>query len=540
MSDSSSEGGPGGNGANGNGGGGSGPLDPQQHPAQAVIQVFGGIRPMAHKLGIAVSTVQGWKERGTIPRSRHPEIQAAAAGAGLALDPQLLAASDQTQPPVIEGVGAPVAEPVEAPPPAASPGPAPAALHPEREAPGWLRRLAPQLPAVALGGVLVVAGVLLAMGTSDLWLAGSTAPQGDLGALETRLAALEARPAGVADPDPRLAALEGRLEALRQQLAALPSGGDPAALQALRAELLAAATAAVQPALEASAGQLAALGAALDETRKELADLAARIQSLPADGVAAGELKQTLGADIAQLTERILALEATTGAQASRLGALDTLDQRIADSVGAAEARLARELETRLAGALAALPAPAAPATDPGAATLALAAAGLKEAVAAGRAYGSELALLRQLAAGDAALGSALDRLAPLAEQGLAPESRLLAEFPAVAQAIVAAERGDAGGGDWFEDLWLSLGDLVTVRPIGEVAGDGAAARVARAEQRLAAGDLAAAVAELEGLAGAPAEAAAPWLAAAKGRLEALAAADALMQQALARLAAGG
>ena len=45
---------------------------------------------------------------------------------------------------------------------------------------------------------------------------------------------------------------------------------------------------------------------------------------------------------------------------------------------------------------------------------------------------------------------------------------------------------------------------LVTVRPVGaDVEGDDAAARVARAEARLAEGDLAAAVAEVEALEGA-------------------------------------
>ena len=56
---------------------------------------------------------------------------------------------------------------------------------------------------------------------------------------------------------------------------------------------------------------------------------------------------------------------------------------------------------------------------------------------------------------------------------------------------------------------------LVTVRPVGaDVAGESAAARVARAEAALADGDLAAAVAELEPLDGAADAAAAPWLAA--------------------------
>ena len=42
--------------------------------ALQVIRLFGGTRPMAHKMGVAASTVQGWKERGAIPESRHAEI----------------------------------------------------------------------------------------------------------------------------------------------------------------------------------------------------------------------------------------------------------------------------------------------------------------------------------------------------------------------------------------------------------------------------------------------------------------------------------
>ncbi len=45
----------------------------------AVIEAFGGIRPMAHKLGVPVSTVQGWKQRNAIPDNRVADILAAAA-----------------------------------------------------------------------------------------------------------------------------------------------------------------------------------------------------------------------------------------------------------------------------------------------------------------------------------------------------------------------------------------------------------------------------------------------------------------------------
>ena len=52
-------------------------------PDGEIIERFGGIRPMASKLGVAVTTVQGWKERGHIPEGRLPQIIAAAAELGV-------------------------------------------------------------------------------------------------------------------------------------------------------------------------------------------------------------------------------------------------------------------------------------------------------------------------------------------------------------------------------------------------------------------------------------------------------------------------
>ncbi len=80
-------------------------------------------------------------------------------------------------------------------------------------------------------------------------------------------------------------------------------------------------------------------------------------------------------------------------------------------------------------------------------------------------------------------------------------------------------------GNSLIDQAASNLMRLVTVRPVGaDVEGEGAAARVARAEADLEQGDLAAAVAELEALEGPAAAAAAAWLAEAKTRLGATAA----------------
>lgn len=59
------------------------PSDQNQTPGgpavERIIERFGGIRPMAHKLDIPVTTVQGWKKRGAIPLARHADLRVSAA-----------------------------------------------------------------------------------------------------------------------------------------------------------------------------------------------------------------------------------------------------------------------------------------------------------------------------------------------------------------------------------------------------------------------------------------------------------------------------
>ena len=77
----------------------AGAADTSDHVrAGPLIECFGGIRPMAAKLGVPVSTVQGWKQRDAIPVGRLADIEAAAAEHGVALPKRVQANEDKAAP----------------------------------------------------------------------------------------------------------------------------------------------------------------------------------------------------------------------------------------------------------------------------------------------------------------------------------------------------------------------------------------------------------------------------------------------------------
>ena len=80
------------------------------------------------------------------------------------------------------------------------------------------------------------------------------------------------------------------------------------------------------------------------------------------------------------------------------------------------------------------------------------------------------------------------------------------------------------------------VGEVVTVRPTGEIEGESAGAVIARAEVRLSDDELADAVGELTALKGAAASAMTPWKARAEGRIAAEEAINSIGARAIARL----
>ena len=166
-----------------------------------------------------------------------------------------------------------------------------------------------------------------------------------------------------------------------------------------------------------------------------------------------------------------------------------------------------------------------------------LAVGNLGGALSTARPFAAELTALTELAAKDPALAAQVKDLtlplAPRAATGVPTLVELQSRFPATARAIVDAVKQAAPAAventesqSWYQRPlgWLSaagdwLSSQVSVRPVGEVAGDDPGARAARAEVRLSQNDLAAAVKELDGLSGPAGAAAATWLGDAQARL---------------------
>ena len=334
----------------------------------------------------------------------------------------------------------------------------------------------------------------------------SEAPRADaaVAALDERLTDLAARLAAVeaADVGDTLGSVVARIDGVTDGVATLD---DRLADMEERVAILGEA-----PAADAGSGL-----AALDDRVAEMEERFTVLREAPASGT---------GAALAALDDRVASLEAAPGAD----GALAAIAAE-ADRLAA----LAADLDRRIA-TLEARPAPA------GAAAAALlAVAQLRAALAGSGPYDAALAALRAVADGDAEVAAALDTLAAGAAAGMPTLAMLQDRFAALAGLIVRAGHGPSGE-SWVDLTLARLAELVTVRRVGgTVPGDSPEAVVARAEARLAAGELAAAVAEVGALAGAPGEAAAGWLAEARARLAAERALAALEARAVAALGGG-
>ena len=300
--------------------------------------------------------------------------------------------------------------------------------------------------------------------------------------------------------------------------------------------------------------QLAAATADLAKSKEQVASLTAATATLEDElkGVKAAMPAPSQPPDLKPLTDRIAALESKLSTLESQPAANGAPAPADIERLTAENAQLRNELAALktqldalggLAPRLDALDQAVKSRTaDSGGAAIVLAVSHLGSALATGQPFRPELDALTAIAAADPAVAADVKTLTqPFADRaavGVPTLVDLQARFPATAKAIAAAAQqstsAEPGAEGWMNRVlgWLDT----TVRPVGDVPGDDPKSRVARAETRLAAGELAAAVDELKGIDGPPATAAAPWLADAEARLAADHAAGALQLAAAARL----
>ena len=483
------------------------------NPAEEVIQRFGGLRPMANKLQIAVSTVQGWKARGHIPAARQEDILAAARKYAIDISESDLAAATETasdpaqrpwSPETVkeragddrapspkgsaEGSGttqsatAAASSKVSSGAASAQSAEASAESSPAASAAKGAGGSGLGMGLVLGAGILIL-GLGAAVASRDLWLpmvdGGASSPAAqDIANLQSRVTRLEERPQAPDLAQPlnemrtRVEVMEGQVAELAKSLAEAPPQGTEAS--------------------SAVSGQIASQ---LNDFGTQLGQLSQRLADLEASTDVEGEITEIKQTSV-DLRERVSDLD-------GKLAELREAQQQ----AGASEAR---------------------------AAALALALGQLREALRFSAPYAEQMKGIAALAgeSGAAALGT----LEAHAATGVPTLDDLTASFPEMAGDVVAASYGEGEEG-WVAGIVRRASKVVSVRQVGDVEGDSASAIVARSESKLADGDLSGAVTELESLQGEPAAAAAGWLAQAKTRLDAEAAMADLIQQAIGRLA---
>jgi len=462
--------------------------DDNDQPAGAIIAAFGGIRPMAAKLGAPVSTVQGWKQRDTIPAARMPEIR------------QIAEANDITLP--APGGGAVIAESAIILPDGRADTEGSAAVSGRKDSRATTQKSSTAsdagksrpAPASSTGGrrssAIAVLALLVALGAAG-WVWWSTEGPGATGAENARLSALEGRVARLAESpgDPGKAdsaALAAQLESLRQEVSAL---------------------------------SIPDISAALAPVRNELEQL----------GKTVAEIEFSSGSDLeGRLSELEAALQTLSESAAA-------ISQARADALGEIEARIAG-LGERFSGLQQEGARQEAAAID--AIALTLAASQLRRDIERGRPFRDALTTLESVSTGDGEVNALVGQLGKNAETGVASLEELVFSFDATAVRILDNAPADADN-TIVDQILDRARRVVRIRRVGtDVPPESVDGRIARAEFRLGEGDVAGAVTILGELEGGAAEAAQPWVERAKAHVAATATLETVETLALARLRA--
>ena len=400
-----------------------------------IIDRFGGIRPMAAKLGVAVTTVQGWKVRGHFPDGRRDEILDMAAKLGIDMGGGGPAAEPE---PVAEPKPEPEQRPkIEAAPAQTAPGkperrPSAAAARPAHGFVAWIALMA----AIIVGAAVVTVP----------WWGPILNPAGSAPGSGARTAAeIQEMTANIGRLSSELTA---RLDLLNSRVVLLEQGAG---------EDLGPQLAALDRGLGSLSTGLEALNAGITGMEARIAAVESAPPKVP-ESVAVALAGQLAG--IAALNDGVATLRGELAALGARVTELET-----------------RPIQTGYQVAV-----------------VALAIGQLAAAVNAGWPYRNELDGLELVARDDALVleSDAIAALSPWADHGIWTRAALHRRFAEIAPAIYRALE-ESGSDDWLDQVWDSLKTVVTWR---RTEGD---SPVSRAEAALAKDDLKGAVAAFEG-----------------------------------------
>jgi hypothetical protein len=310
----------------------------------------------------------------------------------------------------------------------------------------------------------------------------------DYAALAARVAAVEAR---LVAPSPGIDAVQSAMSQLARRADQLDS------------RLAAVEKRPAPPSVDTDAinSALGALGRRVDQlepaAKPDLGPLRAGMQ----------QVEQRLAAIETQSASRIASETAASKDMQQELSRLGKVEGDLADRVAALEreAQSQEKPELRADG------------------MLALLLGQMREAIEQARPFPAEFGAFIKLARGsDLAAGA--QPLAEPARNGVASRVVLVKGLAELAGRMAASD--PAVKSDWREQTLARLRGLVTIRRIDDSSPTGSNGAVGAAQAALARGDLAGAVAALEPLTGADAEAARPWLLMARERLAAETALD--------------
>ena len=494
--------------------------------AGVIIERFGGIRPMAKKIDVAVTTIQGWKKRDVIPATRRDLVLQAAATHNVDLTdivsdaPSTSRAANENAT-AIRSVTPDAAQPVKFEKYLSSETAVAGSIPRTGSAPtGDLDKKLAETEKRAvkkstwINVVLIVlalasAAVLLWPNSQDSEMESQRIGtlENNVGELRTDVEAVKAEQSFLSTLIPK--DLDDRITKLQQQARDTQEKVSAALNVAsqVSTDVLGENAGTVGQRMEKLGGHVAAAAAT-----PEMAALMSRFQGMTNSVAGESQLNQA----VAELSALVSSFESQTPAVQGPVmpgQAAPASADPFASALDAARAQ-STALSQTFDGV---------PAKDMKAAALLLSMTQFRQSLNRDNApFQDDLQLLVNLVGeDDPELVASLQRLAPQAEAGVLTPSGLTNEFKTMAgEAVVASLKG--------EDVSIQdrakarMNELFAVEKDGElISGTPEQATMAKAEDLLNEGDLAGAIAHVETLEGPAADVAAPWLEKARATLNA-------------------